>query len=202
MEQPAPVVKAPQTRQDGKSQEADLVSLDDRTRIKKLQALRSVEERRILRNNSNAGWVDRTIPALERPPSRPRSEIAASYGGKSKFRPVQTMYRYNAPTPSEFPEEDLENTQSSTSEEHAKLRFRPQFAKRAVSGGYENAMFRARSGRFNGSWVDRKNFHISKDDMDGIDERVKDRYKFDHDDSDDDMPDGYPNLLDISNNDP
>ncbi|KAF3925540.1 hypothetical protein ABW21_db0201326 [Orbilia brochopaga] len=185
---PAP---APKTipRQDFKPPEADLVQLSDLHKLRRQNVDQIVVECRKKRHSNNAGWRDHTVDAFLEPPFTPPPDKPQA------FRQVRTYYARQllSPPPSASPSLSPSSpTPRGGGPLQPRITFQttsPAPLKRKREEEEEEpeaARFRIRTGRCSRVMIDRRGMKLSKKDAEHIDERVRDRFAFDHDDSDED----------------
>ncbi|KAK6349700.1 Enhancer of polycomb-like protein 1 [Orbilia brochopaga] len=185
---PAPAPKAV-VRHDFKPPEADLVQLEDLHKLRRQNIEQLVLENRKKRQSNNAGWRDQTVEAFQKPlftppPDRPQP-----------FRQVRTYYARQllSPPPSASPSLSPSSpTPRTNGVLQPRITFQtasptPAKRKREEEDESEAARFRIRTGRNGRLMIDRRGMKLSKKDAEHIDERVLDRFAFDHDDSDEDQ---------------
>ncbi|KAJ6264799.1 hypothetical protein Dda_0951 [Drechslerella dactyloides] len=185
---PAPAPKAV-VRHDFKPPEADLVQLDDLHKLRRLNIEQLVLENRKKRQSNNAGWRDQTVEAFQKPLLTPPPDKP------QPFRQVRTYYARQllSPPPSASPSLSPSSpTPRTNGILQPRITFQtaspaPAKRKREEEDESEAARFRIRTGRNSRIMIDRRGMKLTKKDAEHIDERVLDRFAFDHDDSDEDQ---------------
>ncbi|EWC45088.1 hypothetical protein DRE_06227 [Drechslerella stenobrocha 248] len=189
----APALKAP-VRHDMKPPEADLVQLEDLHKLRRRNIEQLVLENRKKRQFNNAGWRDQTVEAFQQSPFTPPSDKP------QPFRQVRTYYARQllSPPPSASPSlSPASPTPLTNGIMQPRITFQtasPTPIKRKreeEEDEQEPTRFRIRTGRNGRVMIDRRGMKLNRKDNEFIDERVRDRFAFDHDDSDEDY-DGSP----------
>ncbi|RVD88129.1 uncharacterized protein DFL_002325 [Arthrobotrys flagrans] len=182
---PAPAPKPP-VRHDFKPPEADLVQLEDLHKLRVQNIDQIVAAKRKERQFNNAGWNDQTVVAFQKPPVTPPPDTPP------RFRQVDTYFARQllSPPPSASPSlsPSSPNTRP-TGPLQPRITFQtsapPQTKRKReeVEDGVP-MRFRMRSSRGHRIFIDRRGPKLSDKDREQIDERILDRFAFDHDDSD------------------
>ncbi|EPS41206.1 hypothetical protein H072_4891 [Dactylellina haptotyla CBS 200.50] len=186
VEQPPAPVPKPAPRHDFKPPEADLVQLDDLHKLRRQNIQQMVQESRKKRQFNNAGWRDQTVEAFQRPPLTPPPDQP------QPFRHVRTYYARQllSPPPSASPSLSPSSPNPrSAGPLQPRITFQtssplPTKRKREEEDESEAPRFRIRTGRNNRLMLDRRGMTLNAKDNELIDDRLRDRYAFDHDDSD------------------
>ncbi|KAF3935679.1 hypothetical protein ABW19_dt0207178 [Dactylella cylindrospora] len=190
--EPAPPPPKAPVRHEGKPPEADLVQLDDLHKLRQTTLQQSIQDSRKKRQQNGAGWLDQTLEVFQKPRSVSPVEKPKA------FRQVRTYYAQQllSPPPSASP-----SLSPSSPNPRAGGVLQPRITftaslptppkrKREDDDESEAPRFRIRTCRGGRLMMDRRGLTISED-LDSIDERRRDRYKFDRDDSDDENEE-YP----------
>lgn len=174
---PGPQLRAPQ-RHDGRSSESDLILLSEVLANQELHIQQTIDLRIAEHEKWNAAWVDLTRVPL----TPPREENL-----RSNFRTAMTEY---LPTPpaSITSEQSGELGVDGESPMHGKGdSISVRYASPTYDGPYERQpSFRRRVSRGGRLMIDRRGMHLSS--KQGLTENILDRFKFDNDDDDDEMP--------------
>ncbi|KAK6541641.1 Enhancer of polycomb-like protein 1 [Orbilia ellipsospora] len=189
VEQPPAPAPKPAVRHDFKPPEADLVQLDDLHKLRRQNIQQLIQENRKKRQSNNAGWRDQTVEAFQQPPLTPPPDRTQS------FRQVRTYYARQllSPPPSASPTLSPSSPNPrSAGPLQPRITFQtstplPTKRKREEEDESEAARFRIRTSRNNRLMVDRRGMTLSAKDAELIDDRLRDRYAFDHDDSDEEQ---------------
>lgn len=161
-------------RSDGRSTEADLVTLQDVLAEKENEIEREIEQKISQHRKWNEGYID-----LTRAPLSPTLEEGAS----SSFRTAVTEY---LPTPpasvsSEHSGDPLPDVDPNRAKDDSVT---VRYASPTYDGAFRSQpSFRRRIGRGGRLMIDRRGMHLSS--KEGIDATVLDRFKYDQDDEDD-----------------
>lgn len=174
---PGPQPRAPQ-RQDSRSSESDLILLSDVLANQELQIQQTIDLRIAEHEKWNAAWVD-----LTRAPLTPPLEENL----RSTFRTAMTEY---LPTPpaSIASEQSGELGVDGGSPMHGKGdSIAVRYASPTYDGPYERQpSFRRRISRGGRLMIDRRGMHLPS--KEGLPDSILNRFKFDNDDDDDEMP--------------
>lgn len=164
---------------DGRSLENDLLTLHDFLAHREIQMQDQIDMRIAQHKKWNEGWVD-----LTRAPLTPVSDVNKA----PSFRTATTEYLPTPPASASTERaEDI-----STSVDHIKHQKVDPVPVRYASPSYDGpwqsqTSFRRRIGRGGRLMIDRRGMRLqSKDELDGLDDIVVDRFKYDHDDEDED----------------
>ena len=183
---PGSQLKIPQ-RQDSRCSESDLILLLDVLANQEQQIQQTIDLRITEHEKWNAAWVDVTRAPL----TPPREENL-----RSTFRTAITEY---LPTPpaSIVSEQSGELGVDGESPMHGKG---DSIAVRYASPTYDGPQerqpsFRRRFSRGGRLMIDRRGMHVPS--KEGLTEKILDRYKFDKDDDDDEMPVYHVDTYDI-----
>lgn len=175
--QRAPGPRAPQ-RPDSRSSESGLVLLSDVLANQELQIQQTIDLRIAEHEKWNAVWVDLTRAPL----TPPRDENL-----RSTFRTAMTEY---LPTPpaSLASEQSGELGVDGESPMHGKGdSIAVRYASPTYDGPYERQpSFRRRFSRGGRLMIDRRGMHLPS--KEGLTDNILDRFKFDNDDDDEEMP--------------
>jgi len=174
--QRAPGLRLPM-RPDGRSMDADLISLSDKL-AEKENELRSDVENKILNHRKwNHNYID-----LTRDPLSPVME----QGMELSFRPAKTQYLMTPPASVSSDSMDLDEESAAQAlppqRDAAAFQFRAGGGKERPSN--RQPAFRRRIGRLNRLWIDRRGM-VSPPGSDN--DEPSDRWKYDHDDDDEPM---------------
>lgn len=169
-------------RPDGRSTEADLLSLQEYLAEKENQVQQFIETKIHQHAEWNKGWVDMTRAPLTPP---------VEGNGGSSFRTATTEY---LPTPpasasSEHAAETPIDVNSPRRQKTEPVAVR--YASPSYDGPWQSqTSFRRRIGRGGRLMIDRRGMRLhSKSELDELDDIIVDRFKFDRDDDDeDDVP--------------
>lgn len=174
---PGSQLRAPQ-RQDSRSSESDLILLSDVLANQELQIQQTIDLRIAEHEKWNAAWVD-----LTRAPLTPPLEENL----RSTFRTAMTEY---LPTPpaSIASEQSGELGVDGGSPMHGKGdSIAVRYASPTYDGPYERQpSFRRRISRGGRLMIDRRGMHLPS--KEGLPDSILNRFKFDNDDDDDEMP--------------
>lgn len=174
---PGSLLRAPQ-RQDSRSSESDLILLSDVLANQELHIQQTIDLRIAEHEKWNAAWVDLTKAPL----TPPREESL-----RSTFRTAMTEY---LPTPpaSITSEQSGELGVDGESPLHSKGdSIAVRYASPTYDGPYERQpSFRRRFSRGGRLMIDRRGMRLQS--KEGLTDIVLDRFKFDNDDDDDEMP--------------
>ncbi|KAF3926105.1 hypothetical protein ABW20_dc0110538 [Dactylellina cionopaga] len=189
VEQPPAPPPKPAVRHDFKPPEADLVQLDDLHKLRRQNIEQLVLAAHKKRESNSIGWCDQTVEAFQSPPLTPPLDKP------QPFRQVRTYYARQllSPPPSASPSLSPSSPNSrSGAPLQPRITFQtsspaPTKRKRDEEDESEAPRFRMRTGRNNRLMLDRRGMTLSIKDSELIDERLRDRFAFDHDDSDEEQ---------------
>ena len=164
---------------DGRSVESDLLTLQDFLELREAQIQKDIDMRVAHHKKWNEGWVD-----LTRAPLTPPLDMNSG----SSFRTATTEY---LPTPPASASSEHVGDASADVQHTKRPKVDPvpvRYASPSYDGPWQSqTSFRRRIGRGGRLMIDRRGMRLrSKDELDGLDDIVVDRFKYDRDDDDDD----------------
>ena len=159
--------------------ESDLLTLQDFLELREAQIQKDIDMKVAHHKKWNEGWVD-----LTRAPLTPPLELNSG----SNFRTATTEY---LPTPPASASSEHVGDASSEVHHIKRPKVDPvpvRYASPSYDGPWQSqTSFRRRIGRGGRLMIDRRGMRLrSKDELDGLDDIVVDRFKYDRDDDDDD----------------
>ena len=168
-----------QQKADGRSVESDLLTLQDFLELREAQIQKEIDMRVAHHKKWNEGWVD-----LTRAPLTPPLELNSG----SSFRTATTEY---LPTPPASASSEHVGDASADAHHTKRPKVDPvpvRYASPSYDGPWQSqTSFRRRIGRGGRLMIDRRGMRLrSKDELDGLDDIVVDRFKYDRDDDDED----------------
>ena len=180
-------------RPDGRTTEADLLSLQEYLAEKENQVQRIIDAKLAQHQKWNEGWIDRTMAPLTPP---------LEANGGSSFRTATTEYLPTPPASASSEHVGDAPVDVDSPKRHKVDPIPVRYASPSYDGPWQSqTSFRRRIGRGGRLMIDRRGMRLqSKEELNGLDDIVVDRFKFDRDDDDEDEVPIYtvdPN--DISN---
>ena len=183
----APQLRMPQ-RPDGRFADVDLVLLQDVLADKERQIQEDIENRIAQHKQRNEGYLDMTRAPLTPP-------LEENVG--SSFRTATTEYLPTPPASISSEHSGDLAIDSGLPEPSKDQAVAVRYASPSYDGPYgSQPSFRRRIGRGGRLMIDRRGMRVPW--KEGLDDTVADRYKFDHEDDDDEVPSYVMDPYDIA----
>ncbi|KAI4101390.1 MAG: hypothetical protein L6R37_004976 [Teloschistes peruensis] len=184
---PGTQLRLPQ-RPDGRFADADLVHLQDVLAENERQMQEEIEMRIAQHKQRGEGYLDMTRTPL----TPPLEESTAS-----SFRTATTEYLPTPPASISSEHSGEIAAESGSPRQNKGQAVAVRYASPAYDGPYQSQpSFRRRIGRGGRLMIDRRGMRLSW--KEGLDDLVADRYKFDHEDEDDELPTYHVEPYDIA----